>query len=86
MTIMTEEEADVLDELLTRTTPQVNPAIKGITARKGFKMMAVDNFSAEYIIAKALATRQSPEDIIHALVSNDSAAGLVGRGEALNSL
>ena len=36
MPIMSEEEADVLDELLTKTTPRVNPAIKGITARKGF--------------------------------------------------
>ena len=35
MAIMTEEEADALDELLTRTTPAVNPAVKGITARKG---------------------------------------------------
>lgn len=72
MAVMTEEEADALDELLTRTTPAVNPAVKGISARKGFKMMAVDDFSAEYIIAKALATRQTPEEIIHALVNNDT--------------
>ena len=74
MAIMTEEEADALDELLTRTTPAVNPAVKGITARKGFTMMAVDDFSAEYITAKALATRQTPEEIIHALVHSDTAA------------
>jgi hypothetical protein len=72
---MTEEEADALDELLTRTTPAVNPAVKGISARKGFKMMAVDDFSAEYITAKALATQQTPEEIIHALVSNDTGIG-----------
>ena len=74
MAIMTEEEADALDELLTRTTPAVNPAVKGITARKGFTMMAVDDFSAEYITAKALATRQTPEEVIHALVRHDTAA------------
>jgi hypothetical protein len=73
MAYMTEEEADALDELLTCTTPAVNPAVKGITARKGFKMIAVDDFSAEYITAKALATRQTPEAIIHALVRNDAA-------------
>jgi hypothetical protein len=28
----------------------------------------VDDWSAEYITAKALATGQSPEEIIHALV------------------
>jgi hypothetical protein len=71
---MTDEEADALDELLTKTTPAVNPALKGITARKGFKMMAVDDFSAEYITAKALATRQTPEEVIHALVRNDGGA------------
>jgi hypothetical protein len=46
MAIMTEEEADALDELLTKTTPKVNPDVKGITARKRFKMMIVDNFSS----------------------------------------
>jgi hypothetical protein len=72
MAVMTEEEADALDELLTRTTPQVNPAVRGITARRGFRMMAIDDFSAEYITAKALATRRTPEEIIHALVTNDA--------------
>ena len=75
MPIMTEEEADALDELLTRTTPKVNPTVRGVTARKGFKMLPVDDFSAEYITSKALATRQTPEEIIHALV-NQEIAGL----------
>ena len=73
MAIMTEEEADALDELLTKTTPKVNPAIRGITAKKGFKMIAVDDFSAEYITSKALATRQTPEEIIHELVTRELA-------------
>ena len=71
MAIMTEEEADALDELLTRTTPKINPAVRGITARKGFKMVPVDDFSAEYLTSKALATKQTPEEIIHALVSKE---------------
>ncbi|GMO50727.1 MAG: hypothetical protein Pg6C_14890 [Treponemataceae bacterium] len=66
--MMTEEEADALDEELTRTTPAVNPHVRGITARKGFKTITVDDFSADYITAKALATRQTPEEVIHALV------------------
>jgi len=76
MPIMSEEEADVLDELLTKTTPRVNPAIKGITARKGFKMLSVDNFSAEYITAKALATRQTPDEIIHELINKELASAV----------
>ena len=74
MAIMTEEEADALDELLTRTTPKVNPTVRGITARKGFKMIAVDDFSAEYITSKALATRQTTDEIIHELVTRELAA------------
>jgi hypothetical protein len=74
MAVMTEEEADVLDELLTRTTPKVNPAVRGITARKGFTTITVDDFSADYITGKALATRRTLEEIIHALVTNDIAA------------
>jgi hypothetical protein len=74
MAVMTEEEADALDELLTRTTPTVNPAVRGITARKGFKMIPVDDFSVEYITAKALATRQTPEEIIAALIRKELAA------------
>jgi hypothetical protein len=74
MAIMTEEEADALDELLTRTTPKVNTSVRGITARKGFKTMLVDDFSAEYITSKALATRRTPDEIIHELVSKEITA------------
>jgi len=74
MAVMTEEEANALDELLTKTTPEVNPAIRGVTARKGFKMLTVDDYSAEYIITKANATRQTTEEIIHILVDQEIAA------------
>ena len=73
MAIMTEEEADALDELLTRTTPKVNPAVLGVTAKKGFKTITVDDFSADYITSKALATRQTPEEIIHKMVTRELA-------------
>jgi len=76
MPIMTEEEADALDELLTKTTPKINPAIKGITGQKGFKMIPVDNFSVEYITSKALATRQTPEEIIHEMITRELAAAV----------
>ena len=79
MAVMTEEEADALDELLTKTTPKVNPNIRGITkaagsARNGFKMVHVDDFSAEYITSKALATRRTPQEIIHEMVNKEIAA------------
>jgi hypothetical protein len=71
---MTEEEADALDELLTRTTPAVNPHVRGVTARKGFKTVTVDDFTADYITARALAAGQTPEEVIHALVAHELAA------------
>ena len=74
MAIMTEEEANALDELLTKTTPIVNPAIRGITARKGFRMMMVDDFSANYIISRANATGRTTEEIIHSLIDQEMSA------------
>ena len=70
---MTEEEGRVLDKLLTRTTPEIDSSVKGITARKGFRMVNVDDFTAEYITSKALATRQTPEQIVHELVQKELA-------------
>ncbi len=74
MAVMTEEEADALDELLTRITPIVNPAVRGITAEKSFTMIAVDDFSAEYITSKALAAKRTPEEIIRELINKEIAA------------
>jgi hypothetical protein len=70
---MTEEEAAALDELLTRTTPAVNPQVRGVTARKGFKTVAVDDFTADYIAARAIATRQTPAEVIHTMVAHELA-------------
>jgi hypothetical protein len=74
MPMMTEAEAEALDEELTRTTPAVNPNMRGVTARKGFKTVTIDDFSADYITARALATRQTPEEVIHVLVARELAA------------
>jgi hypothetical protein len=71
MAVMTEEEAYALDDLLTRTTPRINPAVRGVGA--GFRMVAVDDFSADYLTARALATRRSPEEIIAALIRKELA-------------
>ena len=73
MELMTEEEGRALDELLTRTTPEVDPSVKGITARKGFRMISIDDFTAEYITSKALATRKTPGQIVHELVQKELA-------------
>jgi N-acetylglutamate synthase-like GNAT family acetyltransferase len=71
MAEMTEEEADALDELWTRTTPTVNPNKPGFFARQGFKMVSLDNLSAAYVMARAEATRKTPEEIIGDLVRKE---------------
>jgi hypothetical protein len=53
---------------------QLSINTQGITAHKGFKMMTVDNFSAEYITTKALATRQTTEKVIHEMIARELAA------------
>jgi len=34
-------------------------------------MITLDNFSVVYITSKALATRQTPEEIIHDMISRE---------------
>jgi hypothetical protein len=76
MAEMTEEEADALDELWTRTTPKVDPGKPGFFARQGFKMVSLDKLSAAYIMARAEATRKTPEEIIGDLVREKLAANV----------
>ena len=65
MPILTEEEADILDELLTSTTPEVNPNVEGpfIKSHRLGMMVALDRFSAEYLQSRMLATKQTPTSL-----------------------
>ena len=51
MPVLTEEEAEILDQLLTNTTPEVNPNIEGpfIKNYRQGMMVALDKFSARYL-------------------------------------
>jgi hypothetical protein len=61
---MTEEEADALDELVTRNPPVVDPA-KG---RRVTRMVALDDFSADYLLSRAISTHKTPSEIINEMV------------------
>ncbi|MDR2581398.1 MAG: hypothetical protein LBC85_10460 [Fibromonadaceae bacterium] len=50
---MTDEEADALDEYYTKNPPRVDPSKNGGFARKSFKLVAIDNLCADYLITKA---------------------------------
>jgi hypothetical protein len=73
---MTDEEADALDELLTRTTPKLGPNGTGFFSSKGYQMVALDEDTARILNAQAIATRQSPAEIVAELVHGQLAAAM----------
>ncbi|GHV82649.1 hypothetical protein AGMMS49991_12070 [Spirochaetia bacterium] len=73
MAEMTEEEADALDELLTRTMPKLTD-VPGFFARKSVKMVALDDFSSDYLLSCSLETHKTPTEIIGELVREKIAA------------
>ena len=69
MPILTDEEAEALDEELTRTVPKLTgiegPFIKNY--RQGM-MVALDQISTQYLQARMLATKQTPTELISEMV------------------
>ena len=74
MTYMTEEEADALDEELTRTTPKVDFSKPDIFIRQRELLNVLKPATADYIMTRALATHQTPAQIIGELVEERIAA------------
>ena len=68
MARMTDEEADALDELLTRTTPKIKIGEGGFFTRQRDLLDALDPVTANYIRTQSEITRQSPSEIIGELV------------------
>nr|AGS53788.1 hypothetical protein [uncultured bacterium contig00039] len=68
MNDMTEEEADALDEYFTKNLPKVDPTKGGITTRQGFRMIAIDRISEDYLLTMSLATRKTPTELISDMV------------------
>ena len=69
MAYMTEEEADALDEELTRTIPKVNFSKPDIFIRQRELLNVLSPTTADYIMTRALATHQTPARIIDELVA-----------------
>ena len=61
---MTEEEAEALDEFVTKYPPKVDPS----KARHISRMVALDELSANYIISVSTASQKTPSQIIGELV------------------
>ena len=75
MAEMTEEEADALDELWTRTTPKINVGMGGGYFREHqAQMLILDEQTARLLNARAKASRQMPEELVAAMVRQELAA------------
>ena len=77
MKTMTDEEADALDEYYTKNPPRVNPRKNGGFAKKSFRMVAIDDFSADYLMTKALSDQKTPEQIISEMIRERLAASIL---------
>jgi hypothetical protein len=76
MANMTEEEADALDELWTKTTPKIKKGEGGFFTERRARILLLDEATAHILNARALATRQSPAQIVSELVHKEIAAVL----------
>ena len=65
---MTDEEADELDELLTKTTPRIRVGEGGFFTRQRDLLNALDPITANYIRSQAEIKQQSPAQVIGDLV------------------
>jgi hypothetical protein len=75
MPVMTDEEADALDELLTKTTP-ILTNIPGVFARQRALLGALDDVAANYILTKAEAFHKTPSEVIGELVREKIAVSM----------
>ena len=73
MARMTEEEADYWDEYYTKNPPRVDPS----KARHVSRMVAIDDFSAEYLMSVSTVTHKTPSEIIGEMVRERAAVSAV---------
>jgi len=76
MAYMTEEEADALDEELTKTAPKANFDKPDVFIYQRELLNILKPTAADYIITRALATHQTPIQIISELVDERIAAAV----------
>ena len=76
MAYMTEEEAAKLDEEFTRITPRVDFNKPDIFIRQRELINILKPSTADFIITRALATHQTPAQVISEIVDEHIAASL----------
>jgi hypothetical protein len=66
--IMTEEEADRLDELYTKTVPPLRKGVGGPMTRQRELLRSLDEVAANYLITKAASSHKTISQLIGELV------------------
>jgi hypothetical protein len=56
---LSENEYDELDELFTKTTPEVKANGTGFLSRREVRLMGLNNLSVDYLLTKSEATKNS---------------------------
>ena len=77
MARMTEEEADYWDEYHTKNPPVPGPNGTGFFSqrRKAARSITIDDFCADWLVTRAIATQKTPAEVIGDLVREKIAVG-----------
>ena len=70
---MTEDEAWALEEEVTKNPPVVDPS----KARHISRMVAIDDFSANYLMSVSIGTHKTPAEIIGEMVRERAAVSII---------
>jgi hypothetical protein len=67
---LTDEKYARLDEKWTKTTPKVGPNGSGYFSQRkaAARTVTIDDFSANYLMIKAMDTHKTPAEIINEMV------------------
>jgi len=76
MAEMTEEEADALDELWTKTTPKIRKGEGGFFTERCARMLILDETTVNILDARAKATHQTPTEFVTRLIRKDVATAM----------
>jgi S-adenosylmethionine:diacylglycerol 3-amino-3-carboxypropyl transferase len=71
---MTDEEYDALDERLTKTVPTLGHTGTGFFSRKKSQVICIDENTAKILNAKAIASRQTPAQVIASMLRKELTA------------
>jgi hypothetical protein len=75
---LTDEEYARLDEKWTKNTPKVGPNGSGYFSQRkaSARTVTIDDFSANYLMIKAMDTHKTPAEIISEMVQEKIAAAI----------